>query len=102
MKKIPILITILILSFSPSKAQISNYGYSYGENTSSLCFIVGGVSFTAAALFEGDKEYSTYMVVNGVSTYTTKSFWHQPQRDIMFVGGITLTITGLIGRLSRR
>lgn len=76
------------------------------DNKNGIVLTTGGVTFTAAAILEGPGNYGTWShTPNSTSTYNmtyaTKPFWQQTPRNIMFVTGLTLTITGLISLASK-
>jgi hypothetical protein len=77
------------------------------DNKNGIVLTTGGVAFTTAAFLEGPQNYGTWKHnPNSTSqynmTYVTPSFWQQTPRNIMFVAGVSVTITGLISCLSKR
>lgn len=67
--------------------------------------LVGGLAFTAASILEGNGNYGTWShTPNSTSqynmTYSTKPFIQQT-RAIMFGVGVGLSLTGVIGLLSK-
>jgi len=99
MKKL-IALLMLIFVLNTTYAQ-KRQGYSERDKSTSVGLVVGGVAFTTAAFLEGPQNYGTWKHnPNSTSqynmTYVTPSFWQQTPRNIMFVVGITVTITGLI------
>jgi hypothetical protein len=96
MRKI-LLILLLLVSFKSFSQK------RYDENDkkkSGITLTVGGVAFTTAALLETGYSYGTYVKNpkpgNPMNqTYVTPNFWEQTPRNIMFVVGVSLTITGL-------
>lgn len=67
--------------------------------------LVGGLAFTAASILEGNGNYGTWShTPNSTSqynmTYSTKPFIQQT-RVIMFGVGVGLSLTGVIGLLSK-
>ncbi len=100
MKKI--LTLIFVMTLMTVQAQ-KRTGYSDSDRKNSgIVLTVGGVAFTAAALLETGYSYGTNVVTKpSTSTtsqqvsYVTPPFWKQTPRNIMFVVGCTLTITGL-------
>lgn len=78
-------------------------GYSdESRKNSGICLVVGGVAFTTAALLETGYSYGTNVVTSPSTpttsqkvSYVTPPFWKQTPRNIMFVVGVTLTISGL-------
>jgi hypothetical protein len=89
---------ILTTSVAQSKHQYSN---SDKKNTG-IVLTVGGVAFTGAAILEGGYQYGTYVTTSPATTtsstkqsYVIPPFWKQTPRNIMFVVGCSLTITGL-------
>lgn len=100
MKKILTLIFVMTLITVQAQKRTS-YSDETHKNTG-ICLTVGGVGFTAAALLECGSSYGTNVVTKpSTSTasqqvsYVTPPFWQQTPRNIMFVVGCTLTITGL-------
>jgi len=95
------LIIIFVIGFIRVQAQ-RNTGYSDDRKNTGIGLTVGGVAFTAAALLETGYSYGTNVVTKpSTSTssqqvsYVTPPFWQQTPRNIMFVVGCTITITGL-------
>ncbi len=100
MKKL-ILISLLFLSTSG----FSQYKTDIHENKG-LIITIGGLGFTTAAILEGNFNYTTYQTVpNGNNSFqvnkTTKPFFQQYPRSIMFTVGVSLTITGLITLITK-
>ena len=67
--------------------------------------LIGGLAFTAASILEGNGNYGTWShTPNSTSqynmTYSTKPFIQQT-RVIMFGVGVGLSLTGVIGLLSK-
>jgi hypothetical protein len=100
MKKIITLIFVMTL-MTVQAQRSTGYSDETRKNTG-ICLTVGGVAFTTAALLEGGSSYGTNVVTKpSTSTssqqvsYVTPPFWKQTPRNIMFVFGVTLTITGL-------
>lgn len=94
MKKLFIILLLLLNlnSFSQSKIY-----YSGDTKDLGLGLTLGGISFTVAATLEGSYQYGTYVKQpNGKEKYVIPDFWGQTPRNIMFVVGGTLTITGLL------
>lgn len=96
-----ILTFIFVMTLMTVQAQ-RNTGYSDDRKNTGICLTVGGVGFTAAALLEGGFSYGTNVVTKPSTptssqqvSYVTPPFWQQTPRNIMFVFGCTLTITGL-------
>jgi hypothetical protein len=92
---------IFVLTAMLTQAQ-RNTGYSDDRKNTGIVLTIGGVGFTAAALLETGYSYGTNVVTKpSTSTtsqqvsYVTPPFWQQTPRNIMFVVGCTLTITGL-------
>lgn len=78
-----------------------------GENNKNtgICLTLGGVSFTTAAILENGAQYGTNIIGTATSTsttYVTPPIWKQTPRNIMFVVGIGLTITGLLTIVSNK
>lgn len=105
MKKLITLIFILItISISAQKRQTYRDG---NKTTTGACLTIGGLGFTFAATLEGGQSYGTYQTTSPSTptssskvTYVTPPIWRQTPRNIMFVVGGTLTITGLFTMLS--
>lgn len=96
MKKILLILLLLV-----SLKSFSQKRYDEDDRKKSgATLILGGVAFTTAALLETGYSYGTY-VKNPTpgnpmnQTYVTPNFWEQSPRQIMFVVGVSLTITGL-------
>jgi hypothetical protein len=93
------ILLILLLLVSLKSFSQKRYNENDRKNTG-VTLIVGGVAFTTAALLENGYSYGTY-VKNPTpgnpmnQTYVTPNFWEQSPRQIMFVVGVSLTITGL-------
>ena len=95
MKKIILTLAFLFLLVK-TNAQ-NNRGYSDKKQESGICLVVGGVAFTTAAILENSYNYTTPTSTGPYNSgYTTKPFYQQTPRNIMFVVGITITISGLI------
>jgi hypothetical protein len=106
--------TILTILFSlmlmTSFSQRHNSIYSdESRKKAGLCLTFGGVAFTGAAILEGGSQYGTYvnttpmnMGNSTTSSYVTPPFWKQTPRNIMFVAGVGITITGLITAFGHR
>lgn len=93
MKKI--LITLFLLLSLNTFSQSGIY-YSGDTKDLGIGLTVGGLSFTLAATLEGSYQYGTYVKQpDGKEKYVIPNFWGQTPRNIMFVVGGTLTITGL-------
>jgi hypothetical protein len=100
MKKLFSILFVLILTTS-----VAQNKYRYSDETkknTGIGLTVGGVAFTAAAILEGGYQYGTYVTTTPATptsspkqTYVTPPFWKQTPRNIMFVVGVSLTITGL-------
>lgn len=94
-----------MLSMMTAYGQVRNFGSSNDRRKDAgIALSIGGVAFTTAAIFEGNSNYTTY--VNGTmstnGTYVTKPLWQQTPRNVVFVVGVGLTITGLLTLLSAR
>ena len=73
---------------------------SSSDKSEGIALLLGGTSFTFAAVIEGGSQYGTYKPSqNGKNTNSVlfnPPFIAQTPRNIMFGIGLTLTITGLI------
>ena len=96
------------MSLYSAQAQ-KRIGHSDGNNKNvGICLIVGGVSFTGAALLETGYSYGTNITTSQSTptssakvSYVIPPFWQQTPRNIMFTVGVTLTITGLFSLLHK-
>lgn len=93
MKKLLIILSLLF-SFNIYSQRVY---YSGDSKDLGVGLTLGGISFTVAATLEGSYQYGTYVKQpNGKEKYVIPNFWHQTPRNIMFIVGGTLTITGLL------
>lgn len=99
-----ILIIIFILCFANlSRAQFGTRPASTSnKKTNGLIMLSGGIGFVTASILQSNQTYGTYITSNGMSTYSTPSFWQQTPRQVMFCVGGTLTITGLITLIANK
>lgn len=87
-----LLLFLTLNGFSQSKTFLS----SDSNKDFGIGLTVGGVTFTLAATLESSYQYGTYVKQpNGSEKYVIPDFWGQTPRNIMFIVGGTLTITGL-------
>lgn len=105
MKKILILIfTFTIFLVNAQK----NSGFSDdNRKTTGICLTTSGIAFTAAAILESASQYGTYVTTKPATSKSTQQVsyvkppvYQQTPRNIMFVVGISLTITGLFTMMS--
>lgn len=102
------LITLFFILLSITLSAQKRSTYSDGNKMATGAGLtIGGVAFTFAAAIEGGQNYGTYQTTSPATatssqkvTYVTPPIWRQTPRNIMFVVGGTLTITGLITMIS--
>lgn len=93
-----------VLTMLSTFGQKRSLGYNNEtKRNSGIVVTVGGLGFTTAAILESGSSYGTNITtVQSTPTtsqkvsYVIPPVWQQTPRNIMFVVGVTLTITGLL------
>jgi len=108
MKKLLILIFVFTAVVASAQKRY-NGGSDVNRKSTGICVTIGGVAFTTAAILEGGYSYGTNVTTSPATptssakvSYVIPPVWRQTPRNIMFVAGVGLTITGLITAISSR
>lgn len=105
MKKILTILSLLLVLTTSAQSRHRYKSYSYKDKTFGLGLFIGGAAFTAASILETNSHYLVYQYNPSnpsIPIATYPPFWQQTPRQIVFVVGVTFTITGLFTMIANK